>query len=301
LIMKIRFNSPIIAAVSISLSLGAFSALADLEVSSAVQIHTKAEFHAPLAGHGTWVEVSSHGQCWRPANVAVSWRPYSFGHWVWTDFGWYWISDEPWAWACYHYGWWVYDPVYGWVWVPGIEWAPAWVSWRVGGGYIGWAPLPPPGIVLAPPLFAFVEIHRFHDPIKPSILVVNNTTIINKTAAITGIKHETRSVAGAASQRVVINEGPGVDLVEKATGKKLSTVPIREAVRQTTAPPQIRRANGDSPGKDKPSPDVGKRPSRDEFAPPPPERRREPAPPVGNPAAPSKGKSEGRGGGKGKS
>jgi hypothetical protein len=31
----------------------------------------------------------------------------------------------------------------GWVWVPGTRWAPAWVSWRSGDGYYGWAPLPP--------------------------------------------------------------------------------------------------------------------------------------------------------------
>ena len=31
----------------------------------------------------------------------------------------------------------------GWVWVPGYTWAPAWVSWRYGDGYAGWAPLPP--------------------------------------------------------------------------------------------------------------------------------------------------------------
>src|SRR5690606_38177529 len=32
---------------------------------------------------------------------------------------------------------------HGWVWVPGDEWAPAWVSWRESGDTIGWAPLPP--------------------------------------------------------------------------------------------------------------------------------------------------------------
>jgi hypothetical protein len=293
--MKVRFNSQIIA-VLISLSFGVFSASADLEVSGAVQIRGRGDFREPLAAHGTWIEVSGHGSCWRPARVEVSWRPYTFGHWVWTDYGWYWISDEPWAWACYHYGWWLYDPVDGWVWVPGVEWAPAWVSWRAGGGYVGWAPLPPPGIILAPPLFAFVEVHRFSDPIRPSVIIVNNTTIINKTTVITGVKRETRSVAGAAPQRVVINEGPGVALVEKSTGKKVSTVPIRDAVRQTTAP-RIARANADSPGRDKPSPDIGKRP--DDIPPPSPERRRELAPSPGNPGGPSKGRSEGKGAGKG--
>jgi hypothetical protein len=29
----------------------------------------------------------------------------------------------------------------GWAWIPGLEWAPAWVTWRVDGTVVGWAPL----------------------------------------------------------------------------------------------------------------------------------------------------------------
>src|SRR6266850_8446896 len=68
---------------------------------------------------------------------------YCNGHWQRTDAGWYWVSDEPWAWATYHYGRWDLNPRLGWVWVPRTEWAPAWVSWHQGGGYTGWAPLHP--------------------------------------------------------------------------------------------------------------------------------------------------------------
>src|SRR5437016_408876 len=93
-----------------NLSLGLFSAVASLEVSASVQIHATTEFYEPLATHGGWVEVGSYGRCWHPAHVAVEWRPYCYGSWVWTDCGWYWESDEPWGWACYHYGSWVYDP-----------------------------------------------------------------------------------------------------------------------------------------------------------------------------------------------
>ena len=57
--------------------------------------------------------------------------------------GWLWASDEEWGWATCHYGRWFFDDRYGWVWVPGRDWAPAWVAWRFGGGYVGWAPLPP--------------------------------------------------------------------------------------------------------------------------------------------------------------
>jgi hypothetical protein len=37
----------------------------------------------------------------------------------------------------------MFDESYGWVWVPGTEWAPAWVAWRYTDDYVGWAPLPP--------------------------------------------------------------------------------------------------------------------------------------------------------------
>ena len=119
------------------LGLGVPLARADVDVSVGVQINAVADFSAPLAPHGVWVDVGSHGPCWPPAHVAVGWRPYCDGHWVWTDYGRYWVSDEPWAWATYHYGAWVHDSFHGWIWVPGIEWSPAWVYWRVGGGHIG--------------------------------------------------------------------------------------------------------------------------------------------------------------------
>jgi len=54
---------------------------------------------------------------------------------------------EPWGWATYHYGRWVNLDGTGWCWVPGYTWAPAWVSWRYGDGYCGWAPLPPDSFV----------------------------------------------------------------------------------------------------------------------------------------------------------
>jgi uncharacterized membrane protein YgcG len=100
-------------------------------------------FYSSLGSQGEWISMEGGTYAWRPAGVDPGWRPYTDGHWVWTDDGWYWASDEPWAWATYHYGRWYYDDYYGWVWVPGYEWAPAWVEWRYGGDYIGWAPLGP--------------------------------------------------------------------------------------------------------------------------------------------------------------
>ena len=83
--------------------------------------------------------------------------------------------EEPFAWAVYHYGRWDYDPGYGWFWVPGDTWAPAWVTWRYGGGTVGWAPIAPdrPGFAAGPPrryappiaeAWVFVETRDFTAP-----------------------------------------------------------------------------------------------------------------------------------------
>jgi hypothetical protein len=100
-------------------------------------------FYDALGPYGEWIAIGGGVYGWRPLGVAVGWRPYTIGHWVWTEYGWYWVSDEPWGWAVFHYGRWYYDDFYGWIWIPGYDWAPAWVEWRYGDDYIGWAPLGP--------------------------------------------------------------------------------------------------------------------------------------------------------------
>jgi hypothetical protein len=104
-------------------------------------------FYNALASEGTWIQSSDYGYIWQPNVTDPNWAPYTVGHWVYTDDGWTWVSDEPWGWATYHYGRWVNLDGQGWCWVPGYTWAPAWVSWRYGDGYAGWAPLPPDSFV----------------------------------------------------------------------------------------------------------------------------------------------------------
>ena len=130
-------------------------------------------FYDDLASYGHWIQRPRYGWVWTPRVAVATWRPYQDGHWVWTDLGWTWVSDEPFGWATYHYGRWYDDPDYGWEWVPGDEWAPAWVDWHAGDDYVGWAPLPPtidfrPGVflnvALAPEDFIFVPSRRFLEP-----------------------------------------------------------------------------------------------------------------------------------------
>ncbi len=102
------------------------------------------DFYDALDPYGQWVWHPRFGYVWLPENVSQSWRPYTVGHWEYTDeYGWYWDSREPFAWAVYHYGRWGYDDDYGWFWVPGDTWAPAWVQWRYSDDYVGWAPIGP--------------------------------------------------------------------------------------------------------------------------------------------------------------
>src|SRR5262245_39216166 len=160
-------------------------------------------FYDNLAVHGQWVQDASYGWIWSP-HVASGWRPYTLGHWVWTDeYGWLWVSDEDFGWATYHYGRWFYQPVGGWAWVPGYEWGPSWVSFRTGGGYIGWAPLPPNvgwqagfgfsagGVsfdsYIQPNYYTFVPQQSFvdHAITRYAVPVSRNTQIINETRNVT--------------------------------------------------------------------------------------------------------------------
>jgi hypothetical protein len=101
------------------------------------------EFYDELQPYGTWIYDPQYGNVWIP-DVEEDFRPYATrGYWAMTSYGNIWVSDYPWGWATFHYGRWHFDNYYGWEWVPGNEWAPAWVSWRDGGGYYGWAPMEP--------------------------------------------------------------------------------------------------------------------------------------------------------------
>jgi Family of unknown function (DUF6600) len=196
-----------------------------------VVIHSENDFFQPLRPYGEWVYVTGYGRCWRPLRVEAGWQPYADGDWQRTDAGWYWETDEPWGWATYHYGRWGWNAGLGWFWVPQIQWAPAWVAWREGDGYIGWAPLSPGatisvggGVVFhdesfAPRAFVFVQENRLLDRVRPGSVIVNRPTVMNRTVNITKIH---------IVNKTVINEGPRPDAVERAVGRRIQPVAFRE-------------------------------------------------------------------------
>jgi hypothetical protein len=201
-------------------------------------------FYDELAPYGRWVEVSSYGRVFVPAGVGEGWRPYVAGRWVNSEFGWTWVSQERWGWATYHYGRWYPDPAFGWVWVPGTVWGPAWVSFHQGGGYIGWAPLPPAvgfragvglqlgGVELSASIstahYAFVPERNFLAPAVATYVVppARNVTIINNTTNITNIT--------VVNNRVV-NNSVNVQHVEQVTGQKVQVYKIAPSRAQGAA------------------------------------------------------------------
>lgn len=99
-------------------------------------------FADELDGHGEWVYVEEYNSwCWRPLGLAEDWRPYGEGRWVSYPGGMTWVDAAPWGFVTCHYGRWGWRTGFGWCWIPGVYYAPAWVAWHSMDGYIGWAPL----------------------------------------------------------------------------------------------------------------------------------------------------------------
>lgn len=200
-------------------------------------------FYDELAPYGEWFQLQGHGWAWTPYDVPNGWRPYSNGHWVYSDYGWTWVSDYEWGWAPFHYGRWLYDSQYGWVWVPGREWAPAWVAWRHGPGWIGWAPLPPGvGIEfrgsfeesIRPFGWCFVEDRGFIDLNLRGIILppARNMTVIRMTRNVTNY---------TVVQNRVVNRSLTVDQIE---GTVQRSVPRYRIVDRDSVTPARDRIKG---------------------------------------------------------
>ena len=194
---------------------------------------------------GNWIDAEGYGYGWQPDVVVrdPNWRPYSDGYWAYTDYGWTWISYEDFGWATYHYGRWANLADYGWVWFPGedLDWGPAWVSWRTGGDYIGWAPLPPsgPGVVyegqpiggnvdvtfdIGPEYYNFCDVRFIGEPVLRDRIFprVQNVTYITNTVNVTNIY---------VQNNTVYNYGPDYAVVNRYSSRPIQRLAIE---RQTT-------------------------------------------------------------------
>jgi Family of unknown function (DUF6600) len=197
---------------------------------------------------GNWIDVEGYGYGWQP-DVGVrdpNWRPYSDGYWAYTDDGWTWISYEDFGWATYHYGRWANLADYGWVWLPGtdLDWGPAWVSWRTGGDYIGWAPLPPrgPGVVyesqpiganvdvqfdIGPENYNFCDVRFIGEPVLRDRIFppVQNVTYITNTVNVTNIYVQNNTVYNYGPDYAVVNRYSSRPIQRLAIERQAATDP----------------------------------------------------------------------------
>ena len=201
------------------------------------------QFYQTLSPYGSWVEIEGYGRCWRPTTVIYdsAWQPYcDRGHWVYSDYGWYWDSDYSWG-ATFHYGRWFRHARFGWCWWPDTVWAPSWVTWRSHNEYCGWAPLPPfavyrPGVGffyrgagvtagfdfgLGADCFTFVSADRFSERhpryyrAEPNRVnqFFHQTTIINNYNV---------------NNRTIVNGGIPVDRINAGNHRPLQPVPLAQ-------------------------------------------------------------------------
>jgi hypothetical protein len=222
-------------------------------------------FDDRLEPYGDWVIIEGYGRVWRPrvAVTVAGWSPYVYGHWVFTDYGWMWVTDHDWGSDPYRYGRWTVVAGTGWVWCPDTVWGPAWVEWRWCDGYVGWAPLPygfrwgvraEPAVVVS--AFVFVPTPHFLDA-RVSLSLV-------EPAARVAIFERSRPILETRSQGgFVFGVGPEPRAISAATG-----VEVRAAV--VVSP-------GREPSRAEPPRDVP-RPEPPRHAEPPHPR---PAPPHG--------------------
>ena len=202
-------------------------------------------FYDSLSPYGSWIDSPRYGQVWAPRHVARGWRPYVYGRWVYTDYGWTWVSNERWAWATYHYGRWYHDPYDGWLWVPGDEWAPAWVDWRWGDDYVGWAPLPPGGdpfraydYGLDPFAYSFVRVGSFFDPgLSRRVLPVSrNPLLLRETQPVGGYARVGGQVADRGIEPSRLLSRSGVSAVPRASLREVQSIDQTGAFRSGVLP-----------------------------------------------------------------
>lgn len=210
------------------------------------RVAAAAEFRTALEPFGRFRQHARWGEVWVPSRVAQDWRPYKLGRWRYTDdWGWYWASDEDFGWIVYHYGRWVYDDDVGWCWVPGNVWGPAWVKWRRGAEYVGWAPLPPDDadvvvIVDERPTFWFFV--RTVDILAPDIVEVliprpRYTVFFEQTVIV-----NTTVIVDRGDYRIAVNPGVEPAYIAAARNRPIPVYNVRPVLLAGVAPGRIEGA-----------------------------------------------------------
>src|SRR5262249_44832394 len=133
----------------------------------------------------------------------------------------------------------------GWVWIPGAEWGPAWVSWEQTDQYVGWAPLAPGGTwnvsrtANAPGgSYLFAPM----DQLGATTMDLKKASDLGAQAAAAKPVARSLLVDGAR-----VPAGPSIEAVERSTGRMLPRVKITDLLQTGTAEPARGRETASAP------------------------------------------------------
>lgn len=220
-----------------------------------------------LSEYGEWIYTKKYGYVWKPFRnstaVYADWSPYRYGQWRWVPpYGWTWVNDEPWGYATYHHGRWVYENS-DWYWSPYPQqrgrrsrWRPALVMLASIGNNICWYPLP-----YGYDYYDYNGYYHHNRRRNNTTIINNNTTVVIINPTVTPTPRSIQSVTAVLEGQMVPQGGvvtvptsdfgrnksnfrtAPVDLAQKA----LATAPVRT----TSAPvlPTYKELNGNV-GKD---------------------------------------------------
>src|SRR5215813_8060412 len=178
--------------------------------------------------YGDWQYLNGSGYVWCP-RVDTSWSPYQDGQWF-NDYpyGLTWVSNEPWGYAPYHYGRWIYSGN-RWFWIPdGVNtsprYSPALVAFVPLQNDVGWVPLGPSDPYVPRYYDSNWQPHYFsREDLTPSQLAN-----INVPGAVTVVSLDQldRNING----RVIRVLDPGAVTRVQPTLEPLTFTPLRNAV-----------------------------------------------------------------------
>ncbi|RYE13025.1 MAG: hypothetical protein EOP51_30480, partial [Sphingobacteriales bacterium] len=226
-------------------------------------------FYDELSPYGQWIQDPQYGYVWRPDVDQEEFRPYyTNGRWAMTEYGNTWVSNYEWGWAPFHYGRWVYNRYNNWVWLPDTIWGPAWVSWRSGGGYYGWAPMGPSiniginigrgGYRVPDMCWNFVPYNNIYYSNYPryygnrnrvyiqNTVIINNTYVRNNRTYYTGPRAD--DIRSRTNQSVTVynvnrSSRPGASRVDNNNVNIYSPRPSRGVDNTNAAPRNAVQAN----------------------------------------------------------
>lgn len=192
-------------------------------------------FYDALVDYGDWVLIEPFGYVFRPRVDFLTWRPYTNGYWVASDsYGWVWVSAESFGWATEHYGRWIWDDYQGYVWVPGTDWGPAWVTWEMGGPWIGWAPLSPSnspvtGSRLPNGSFVFAPVQNMGSA-NVGISLVSRDALGSAASTVRPVRNP------AERNGVRFDLGPSISDIETRQGRTLARARLDDVLPARGAP-----------------------------------------------------------------